>query len=60
MFPAAKDIIGNRVEVVTTMFVTIIVVVTAGETVTNSRVQSRFYSSSYLYELYFLSLFLLT
>ena len=33
MFPAAKDIIGDGVEVVSTVFVTVIVVVTAGETV---------------------------
>merc|ERR1739838_645264 len=33
MFPAAKDIIGDGVEVVSTVFVTIIVVVTAGEAV---------------------------
>jgi len=33
MFPAAKDILGDGVEVVTPMLVTIIVVVTAGEAV---------------------------
>merc|ERR1739838_132201 len=33
MFPAAKDIIGDGIEVVITVFVTIIVVVTAGEAV---------------------------
>ena len=32
MFPAAQDIIGDRVEVVTTVFVTVIVVVTARKT----------------------------
>ena len=32
MFPAAKDIIGDGVEVVTTVFVTVIVVVTARKT----------------------------
>ena len=31
MFPAAKEIIGDGVEVATTVFVTIIVVVTGGE-----------------------------
>ena len=33
MFPAAKDIIGDGVEVVTRVLVTVIVVITAGETV---------------------------
>ena len=33
MFPAAKDIIGDGVEVVTRVLVTVIVVVTARETV---------------------------
>ena len=33
MFPAAKDIIGDGVEVVSTVLVTVIVIVTTGETV---------------------------
>ena len=39
MLPSAKDILGDGVEIVTAMLVTIIVVVTGGETI--SRVFAR-------------------